>query len=81
MNMVPAIAFKLYRDGMYSANTIAMSTFTGTTTSDFFMAKFHNHIPEVNKIPFSILADKFATATKYCFSLGLRDWGEYDIKG
>jgi len=81
INMVPAIAFKMFRDGMYSANTIGMSVFTGTTNTDFFESTFHNHITKVDKLPFSALAAKFATATRFCFSLGLRDWGDYNQKG
>lgn len=81
ISMVPAIAFKLFRDGIYSANTISMTTFKGTSSANFFESTFHNHIPKLDKPPFSILAAKFATATKYCFTLGLKDWADFDVSG
>jgi len=35
----------------------------------------------LDKFPFTVLTKKFSSATDYCFSLGLKDWGMMNEAG
>jgi len=43
--IVPAAAFKLFRDGKTSANTISMVKFDGLDSGNFFEQAFTTHVP------------------------------------
>jgi hypothetical protein len=44
--MKQGISLKLFRDGTHSANTVAMNSFDGTETPNFFETNFRTHLKE-----------------------------------
>jgi hypothetical protein len=46
---VPGFGLKFLRDGMDSANLVAMNSVEGTTYWNFFELDFSTHIPPVKK--------------------------------
>jgi hypothetical protein len=76
--MTPAIAMKLFRNSVISGNILAMNSFTGTTTPNFFEYNFSNHIKQDTGFGLKLAATKFAQASVFPFSLGLTDFGKYD---
>jgi hypothetical protein len=46
MAYVPALAIKLFRDGMYSGNICGTSPLENQNTTNFFQRNFSNHLKE-----------------------------------
>jgi len=79
-NTAPGIAVKFLRDGVDSANFVAMFGVDGQDSWNFFANDFTNHIPPATGA-LALLGDKFATATPYIQQVGLSDWGERGESG
>ncbi len=59
LNTLPGIAIKFLRDGVDSANVLAMYTIDGQKSWNFFKNDLSNHIPFSSSFTAKILADKF----------------------
>jgi len=79
-NTAPGIGLKFLRDGMDSANLVAMYSVDGQDSWNFFKNDFSNHIAPAGPalIP---LAMKFSTATTFIQQVGLSDFGEFGESG
>ena len=64
-NMIPGMGVKLLRDGVESANFVAMYSVDGQKSYNFFDNNFSNHIPDPVSVTLRPLEARFATATKY----------------
>ena len=62
LNTAPGMGLKFLRDGVDSANLVAMYDVAGQESWNFFKNIFTNHIPEVSG-PLVFLGAKFYTAT------------------
>lgn len=80
-NTAPGIALKFLRDGVDSANVVAMFGVAGQDSWNFFANNFSNHIPPATGAALELLGKKFATATPYIQQVGLSDWGEVGQDG
>merc|ERR1712112_655544 len=76
----PGMGLKFLRDGIDSANLVAMYSVDGQESWNFFRNDFSNHIPGLS-IPLQPLAAKFATATRNVRQVGISDWGRFDENG
>jgi hypothetical protein len=64
--MSPSIALKFMRNGVPSANLLAMHSLDGTTESgDFFEKDLSNHVARPVGMKAKMLAAKFIGATTY----------------
>jgi hypothetical protein len=43
---VPALAIKIFRDGMYSGNILGITSLNNQNTTNFFQRNFSNHLIE-----------------------------------
>ena len=77
LNLAPGLGLKFLRNGIDSANLVAMFSVDGQPSWNFFANDWSNHIPK-NSPSLAPLAAKFATATNYITSVGLSNWANYD---
>lgn len=77
----PGIAVKLFRDGMPSANFVAMIGFAGQSSGNFFENPFSNHVPGPNGFLSTLAARKFARASSPARMVGLSDIASFDQEG
>lgn len=80
-NFTPGMSLKFLRDGMTSANLLAMYGVNGFKSWNFFEKDFSNHIPGADGLALKALACKFAQATKYIQTIGLKKLAEYEENG
>lgn len=80
-NFTPGMSLKFLRDGLPSANLVAMYGVNGFPSWNFFYKDFSNHIPPAQGLALKTLACKFATATKYIMTVGLKDMASWNEKG
>ena len=79
---LPGMGIKWYRDGIQSANLVAMPGFVATETPNFFENNFNNHIKPTNDdLSLKVLAHLFANGSPWATSIGLKDWAEFDKSG
>jgi hypothetical protein len=64
LNTTPGLSIKFLRDGIESANFVAMYSVDGQDTWDYFANDFSNHIAAAGPALMP-LAAKFSTYTKY----------------
>ena len=78
----PGIAVKLFRDGLPSANFVAMNSLSGQKSGNFFQEVFSNHIdaPE-GSTALTSLANKFEEASSPATMVGLSDMALYNQTG
>jgi len=76
----PGMGLKFLRDGMDSANLVAMFSVNGQESWNFFKNNFSNHIPEIDSSQV-VGAAKFASATRQIRQVGLSDWGRFGEDG
>eukprot|EP00092_Neocalanus_flemingeri_P009099 GFUD01009797.1.p1 GENE.GFUD01009797.1~~GFUD01009797.1.p1 ORF type:complete len:342 (+),score=108.83 GFUD01009797.1:89-1114(+) len=71
----PGMGLKFLRDGMDSANLVAMYSVDGQDSWNFFLNDFTNHIGPggLELVPLEI---KFSEATNYISEVALRDWAQ-----
>merc|ERR1711973_594481 len=76
----PGMGLKFLRDGIDSANLVAMYSVNGQDSWNFFKNDFTTHIgkAELELIPLIL---KFSEATNYVMEVGLSDWGLYGEDG
>jgi len=77
----PGMGLKFLRDGIDSANLVAMYGVDGQESWNFFKNDFTNHIAAAQDPALVLLGDKFATATPYIQYVGLSNWGEIGQDG
>jgi len=77
---IPGIGLKFLRDGIDSANLVAMFSVDGQQSWNFFRNNFSNHIPGpgLDTLPLAVL---FSTATTNIQQVGLSDWARYGEDG
>ena len=63
--IVPGMGIKFLRDGVDSANTVAMYSVDGQFNWDYFLHDWSNHIPDIQSTFLNGLANKFHEATEY----------------
>ena len=80
-NFTPGMSLKFLRDGMSSSNLLAMHGVNGFNSWNFFKEDFSNHIPGADGLALKALACKFAQATKYVQTIGLKKLAEYEENG
>jgi len=80
-NFVPGIGVKLLRDGMPSANFVAMDSVDGQESGNFFEADFSNHIAKPQSVPQKLLGRKFAQTSSPPELVGLSDIATYRRNG
>ena len=76
----PGMGLKLLRDGMDSANLVAMYSVDGQDSWNFFKHDFTNHIGPggLELVPLEI---KFSEATNYISEVALSDFGRFGESG
>merc|ERR1719266_965488 len=76
----PGMGLKFLRDGVDSANLVAMYSVNGQDSWNFFKNDFTNHIGPggLDLVPLEI---KFSEATNYISEVGLSDWAKYGEDG
>ncbi len=70
-NLAPGMGVKLLRDGVDSANFVAMYGVDGQDSLNWFANDFTNHIPNPHSISLKPLEARFATQTKWIQTVGL----------
>jgi len=80
LNTAPGMGLKFVRDGMDSANMVAMYDVAGQESWNFFKNVFTAHIPEVTG-PLVFLGAKFYTATNNIRQVGVSNWATYGEDG
>merc|ERR1711970_383676 len=81
LNTAPGMGLKFLRDGMDSANLVAMFGVEGQESWNFFKNDFTNHIGPASSPALIALSIKFAEATKYISEVGLSDWSFHGEDG
>merc|ERR1712055_702505 len=81
LNTAPGMGLKFLRDGVDSANLVAMYSVDGQESWNFFKNDFSNHIPDISFGKKATLGVKFATATRNIRQVGISDWGKYGGNG
>merc|ERR1712045_1062801 len=81
LNTAPGMGLKFLRDGVDSANLVAMYSVNGQDSWNFFKNDFTNHIPDISFAKKASLGVKFATATRNIRQVGISDWGKYGENG
>jgi len=80
--LAPGLGLKFLRDGMDSANLVAMYSVNGQPGDwNFFANDFTDHIGAASSTALKALAAKFATATKHIQQVGLSNYSEADESG
>ena len=75
--MVPSVAVKLLRDGVDSANFLAMKSLNGNKSLNFFANDFSNHIEEKTSSKLKPLEARFAICTDYLKRVGLSNMAQF----
>ena len=80
LNTAPGMGLKFLRDGVDSANLVAMYSVNGQDSWNFFKNNFTNHIGPggLDLVPLEV---KFSEATNYISECGLSDWASYGEDG
>ena len=79
--LLPGMGVKLLRDGVDSANFVAMYSVDGQSSLNFFANDFSNHIPDAKSLSLKPLEARFATATKWIQTVGLSNMAKYTQDG
>jgi len=79
-NTTPGMGVKCLRDGMDSANFVAMYSIDGHESWDFFAVDFTNHIP-AGSLALVPLEKKFSVYTPYVGEVGLSEMASYSEDG
>lgn len=79
--MAPGMGLKFLRDGVDSANLVAMYSVDGQPSFNYFEHDWSNHIPSFTSKMLIPLAEAFTKATPYINTIGLSDWAAYDQHG
>lgn len=77
----PGLGVKFFRDGMPSANLVAMESVDGQDSGNFFERDFTNHIPTPEAFIKKLMAEKFARTSDPPEMVGLSDIASFDAQG
>lgn len=77
----PGMGAKLFRNGMPSANFVAMFSLDGQDGGNFFENNFSNHVNVTSSPILSVLANKFAEVSAPAEFVGLSDIAAYTEEG
>mmetsp|Transcript_4630 Transcript_4630/g.6107 ORF Transcript_4630/g.6107 Transcript_4630/m.6107 type:complete len:344 (+) Transcript_4630:29-1060(+) len=80
-SMTPGMGVKFLRDGVDSANFVAMFSVDGQDSLNFFENDWNNHIPDPHDATLIPLELRFKTATDYIQTVGLSDMAMYTQDG
>lgn len=80
-NMKPGMGVKFLRDGIDSANFVAMLGVDGQDDLNFFQNDWSNHIPTPTDMALVPLALRFKTATEWIQTVGMSDFAKFDQEG
>ena len=80
-NTTPGLGLKFLRDGMDSANLVAMHSVDGQDSWNFFNNNFSNHIPQPGFSAFILGMIKFSKASNHVQQVGLSDLALYGKDG
>jgi len=80
-NMKPGMGVKFLRDGVDSANLVAMFGVDGQDNLNFFENDWSDHIPDPKDKLLIPLELRFKTATDYIQTVGLSDMASYTQEG
>lgn len=80
-NFTPGFGLKFLRDGMRSANLVAMFGVDGQPSWNFFENTFSNHIPAARSTLLKLLVDKFATGSNVPQTVGISDFADFHQDG
>ena len=80
-NFIPGMGIKFLRNGIHSANTVAMFSVNGQNSWNFFKNEFSNHVPPAKGVELFLLNRKFSEATSYTTQVGLLDMAKFDEFG
>jgi len=78
------LSIKWLRDGVPSANAMAMYSLEGQSSFNFFEHDLTNHVPTLGPnapIALKLLAKKFATASAWPSMVGIADWARFTQDG
>lgn len=78
---VPGVGVKLFRDGMPSANFVAMEGVEGQESGNFFERDFSTNIAAASTFTRRLMEQKFARTYKPPGMVGLSDIASFDEKG
>ena len=78
----PGIGLKLFRDGLPSANLVAMKSLSGQSSGNFFQEIFSNHVeaPPGSSI-LNLLESKFNDVSSPATMVGLSDFASFNETG
>lgn len=80
-NLKPGMGLKFLRDGVDSANFVAMFSVDGQPSLNIFANDWSNHIPTPTDITLKPLEARFATQTNWIQTVGLSEMASYDQAG
>lgn len=78
---VPGIAIKLFRDGLTTANFVAMNSVESSDYPNYFGKNFSNHIPKPESFLTLFLGKQFGRVTKNTERVGLSDISTFKQDG
>eukprot|EP00545_Synedropsis_sp_CCMP1620_P013676 CAMPEP_0119014664 /NCGR_PEP_ID=MMETSP1176-20130426/10148_1 /TAXON_ID=265551 /ORGANISM="Synedropsis recta cf, Strain CCMP1620" /LENGTH=334 /DNA_ID=CAMNT_0006967879 /DNA_START=21 /DNA_END=1025 /DNA_ORIENTATION=+ len=78
---IPGLGVKFFRDGMPSANFVAMYSLDGQTSGNFFENDFTTHVNTTSGVATSFMANKFAKVSSPAEAIGLSDIASYTVEG
>ena len=77
----PGIGLKLFRDGIPSANLVAMNSLSGQESGNFFQEILSNHIEPTDRISLGLLESKFNDVSSPSTMVGLSDFASFNVTG
>ena len=80
-SLAPGMGVKLLRDGVDSANFVAMYSVDGQDSLNWFANDFSNHIPKPKSLFLKPLEARFATETDWIQTVGLSEMASTDQNG
>lgn len=78
---IPGLGVKFFRDGIPSANFVAMHSVDPQESGNFFHHEFSNHIDGTNNFAKSLMVRQFEKASSPAGFVGLSDIASYTIGG
>lgn len=78
---IPGLAVKFLRDGMPSANFVAMYSLDGQPGGNFFENSFTNQVNSTTSIAKRLIFNKFADVSDPAEAVGLSDIAAYNVDG
>ena len=78
----PGFGIKFLRDGMDSADGVAMFSLDGQSSFNFFENRWSTHLNEpLNECARETIGKKLAEVTDHVGAMSVKNWGEYTESG